>query len=412
MFADLFSSTLTSAIYRAFKIVFFLYPIWLPILLGIMFMELWLRYIRTHFVEKQGSVLLELRLPKEITRSPLSMEIFFTALYQTGAASLIETYWDGKVRPTFSLELVSIEGEVKFFIWCWPKYKNLVEAQLYAQYPNIEIHEVPDYTSWMRHDPENIPMWATYFKLEKEDMFPIKTYVDYGLDKETKEEFKIDPITSVLEYLGSLGKGEHVWIQMMIQAHKKEWFGEGRLFKREDWTVAAKNKIKDIIKNGSGKPEDQETGTLFGVTKGEAELIAGIERSIGKYPFECGIRGMYIATKENNQISRRIQGLIGAFRQYSSRFFNGFKLGKFSDFDYPWQDFRRMRRNAIERSMINAYKLRSFFQPPYKYYRGKPFILTTEELATIYHPPGAVAATPTFSRIPSKKAGAPSNLPI
>jgi hypothetical protein len=40
-----------------------------------------------------------------------------------------------------------------------------------------------------------------------------------------------------------------------------------------------------------------------------------------------------------------------------------------------------------------------------------PSVMTTEELATIYHFPGKVATTPTLGRIPSKRAEAPANLP-
>jgi hypothetical protein len=39
-------------------------------------------------------------------------------------------------------------------------------------------------------------------------------------------------------------------------------------------------------------------------------------------------------------------------------------------------------------------------------------VLSTEELATLYHFPGAIAATPSINRIPSKKSEAPANLPI
>ena len=49
------------------------------------------------------------------------------------------------------------------------------------------------------------------------DFLPIKTYVDYGLDKDPKEEYKTDPITQILEVMGSLGKGEHMWYQVLIQ---------------------------------------------------------------------------------------------------------------------------------------------------------------------------------------------------
>ncbi|MDO8591090.1 MAG: hypothetical protein Q7R65_03895, partial [bacterium] len=141
-------------------------------------------------------------------------------------------------------------------------------------------------------------------------------------------------------------------------------------------------------------------------------IIAALERSISKFPFETAIRGLYIAKKESfNPIS--ITGLIGTFRQYSSNDdVNGFKLGWFTDFDFPWQDFRRIRRNQDEREMLEAFKLRSFFQPPFKNFHQTPLILNTEELATIYHFPGSVSATPGLVRLPSKRLEPPANLPI
>ena len=63
--------------------------------------------------------------------------------------------------------------------------------------------------------------------------------------------------------------------------------------------------------------------------------------------------------------------------------------------------------------MLEAYKRRSFFNTPFKNFHNNPFILTTEEVATLFHFPSAmVAATPTLARLPSKKAEAPANLPI
>ena len=92
-------------------------PFWVPLILGIIFFKVWMSYIRYDFVLKSGSVLLEIKIPKETFKSPLAMEIFFTSLYQTGSATFSELYWIGKVRPWFSLELASIGGQVKFFIW-------------------------------------------------------------------------------------------------------------------------------------------------------------------------------------------------------------------------------------------------------------------------------------------------------
>jgi hypothetical protein len=63
----------------------------------------------------------------------------------------------------------------------------------------------------------------------------------------------------------------------------------------------------------------------------------------------------------------------------------------------------------MKRRMLDAYKRRMFFFYPYKY---KAMVMTNEELATMFHFPGQVAQTPGLPRIPSKRAQAPTNLPI
>ena len=397
--------------YDVLAALYFLAPLWVPLLLFVVFLNSWLTYIRMDYVLKQGFTVLEIKLPKEILKSPAAMEIVFTSLYQTGAVTELDTYFRGKIRPWFSFEMVSFEGHVKFFVWTLLKWKDHIEAQIYGQYPTVEIHEVPDYTRDFQHDLSRWFMWITYFTFERPDVYPIKTYVDYGLDADPKEEHKIEPMASVLEYLGSLRKGEYAWIQILIQAHKKEKFKDGRIIPKPDWTVEAKAEIEKIRKESIIQPESEGAFPLMAPTKGQQDTIAAIERSILKFPFECAIRGAYIAKNESmNPI--HINGLIGTFRQYSSPNLNGFKLGVFTDFDYPWQDFRRIRRTHREKEFLEAYKLRSFFQPPFKNFDQTPIILTTEELATIYHFPGSAVQTPTFDRIPSKKAEPPANLPI
>ncbi|MEX0931600.1 MAG: hypothetical protein WDZ88_02505 [Candidatus Paceibacterota bacterium] len=403
-------------------------PYVLPFFFAFLLVELWIKYVRARYVAGVKTVLLEIRLPREISKSPRAMELVFISLYQGGSTSHLETWLEGKVRPWFSLELVSVDGQVHFYIWTHEKYRKLIESQIYAQYPNVEIVEAEDYTLNVYRNPKEFrdrqeanlingddsppPIWATYFRLGKPDSYPIKTYVDYGLDKDPKEEFKIDPMSSVIEFLGSLKKGEQVWIQILIQAHRKEGRTDAH-WKKEipDWKKAAREEIDNIRKKATQKSTSQ-----FGefemerLTPGQTDTIKAIERSIDKYPFEVMIRGMYIPVSEFDPIS--ITGLIGSFRQYSSPDLNELKLGWFTDFDYPWQDFRRMRRSKGEWAMFDAYKRRSFFQAPYKNFNAKRYILNTEELATIFHLPGDVVQTPGVNRIPSKKSGPPTNLPI
>lgn len=384
-------------------------PIWLPILLIIIGWKLWVRYIRSLFWSKQKRILLEIKLPKEITKSPIAMELFLTALHQTGReGTWYAKFWEGKTRPWFSLEMVSIEGVVRFFIWTEASFKNIIEAQLYAQYSTVEIYEVPDYTEGVFFDKNKTGLIGTNFELSKSSAYPIKTYVDFGLDKaDTKEEFKIDPITSIIEFLGSIGKGEQVWFQIIIRAHKKEQIKKGTWFEKTDaWQDEAKEEIEKIRKEAT--PEtDSDYPAFPNPTKGQIEKIAAIERNVSKLGFDCGMRLIYIAEKDK---FKPLSGaMTGITRQFHSNNLNSFKPSGITFFDYPWQDYKDIRISKKKRRMLNAYKLRSYFHPPYQ---KKWFVINTEGLASIFHLPGSVSQTPSFARIVSKKAEPPSNLPI
>lgn len=381
------------------KTVFFTAPIWLPPFLLIVFWRVWITSIQSQFINKQEVTLLEIRLPREITKSPLAMESVLSGIHlKPGETTFIDRIWLGKTRPWFSLEIISIEGDVRFFIWTRRFFKNIVEAQIYAQYPEVEIHEVDDYTTGTFFDPNKNAVWGCDFALVKPDPYPIKTYVDYGLDKETKEELKIDPIANLLEYLGTVGKGEQVWIQIPIQVTKSKW------------QEVAKSETTRIINEATlvtakGHPGDP---SMFNLTKGQTDIINAMERSVAKLGFDCGMRGIYIADKDKFNPTN-IVGLIGTVKQFNSNTLNGFYPTRWMiKFDFPWQDYKQIRKNRTKRRVLDAYKRRSWFYSPYK---TPTFVLNTEELATIFHFPGGVVQTPTVGRVGSKKAEAPTNLP-
>src|SRR5947209_6512038 len=118
MLHDLIVSFYGETTWRMLVIIFSFYPIWLPILTGAVFWQLWVRYVRYAFFLKTEMMLLEIKIPREISKSPLAMEVVLLALHQTGGESTVmDRYWKGQVRAWSSLEIVSIDGEVKFMIW-------------------------------------------------------------------------------------------------------------------------------------------------------------------------------------------------------------------------------------------------------------------------------------------------------
>ncbi|MCK5021794.1 MAG: hypothetical protein KAR54_00915 [Candidatus Pacebacteria bacterium] len=413
-FVAILPNTFEGLVGETINILYLLLPLWLPFFLVIILWNKWMDYITTKFSNKQNYKLLEIRLPTEIRKTPQAMELFLNTLFVTsGESTWIAKYINGKSRPTFSLEMVSFEGQVKFFIWTRGIWKNLIESQIYAQYPDIEIFEVPNYTNFIKFDPKSLALWGLEYKLSKADFYPIKTYVDYSMEKPgVKEEEKVDPITPIIEFLGSIGQGQQVWFQIIVKAHKKErrvklaWnerLSKLELTKTESWKEQGEEEIKNLMKKTYLDPKDPSKGMRI-PTKGEANIIGAIERNISKLSFDCNIRGIYFA--ENGKFDPiNIMGLLGAFKQYNSLDLNGFSPAWATGFDYPWEDFRGIRERNNQRKIVNEYKRRAFSGD-----RGS-FVLNTEELATIFHFPGGVSQTPTFSRLMSKKAEAPFDLP-
>lgn len=422
-----------SLIWRAVAFAFHLYPIWLPVLLGKVLVELWMKYIRADFtLKKNPGVVLEIRIPREIEKTPRSMELLFMALWETGSVEYNETYWEGKIRPWWSFEIASFGGDVHFYVWTLPKYRTVLEAQIYAQYPTVEVVEAEDYAKKKVFNPPHNFMWGTYFVLSRPDPYPIMTYVDYGLDKETEEEYKVDPLSTMLEYLGAMRKTEEVWIQILCQAYRPFRLIEGKLFKDRDWLEEAKAEINKIMKRDpTTKSTRQFTEAGYPIvptlSEWEKKQVEAIERSINKRAFRCAIRLCYHEEpNEAGQFKYRnssVSGLLGTFRKpFNSNLLNGFSLGWYTDLRDSTKDFYflfGLRNWAISRwlpyyakLMIDAFRRRSFFYAPYRNWKSRSFILTTEELATMYHFPGKVVTTPTLERIPSKKVEPPANLPV
>jgi len=175
----------------AYRIFLGILPIAITIGLSFMANAFWLHYVRANFISGIEWTLLEIVPPRDVLRSPKAMELFITnALYHWSIKGGLETYWQGAVWFWFSLELVSIDGQVHFYIRTPSRVKGLIETQMYAQFPQAQIKVVEDYTLAVdKITPDSVwNLWGCEFKLERPDVFPIKTYIDFGLEKDPKEE--------------------------------------------------------------------------------------------------------------------------------------------------------------------------------------------------------------------------------
>lgn len=402
--------------------------LWLPLFLFFILKDTWLKYVKAFYLANTKWVLLEIRVPREIAKSPKAMESIFAGIHGTGRlGNIYERYWKGFFVPWFSFEIVGNSTGVHFYVRCSTFFRRVIESQIFAQYPSCEINEVEDYTKAL---PSSMPhnewsMWGTEYILIKPDAYPIRTYEDFTLEKVAlkEEERKIDPLSSLMEFLGSLNEGENIWIQMLVRPAGDSWKKEGQQLisklagrepKLEEPTIT---KIIYSIDRAIGGvsatvPEKKESAILpriMNLTPGEVDVVKAIERNISKIGLEMGLRWIYIAKKDKYNIVA-VPAMNGIFRQFSSPTLNGFKPNKLitTSIDYILKGTRETMR---KRRLYNAYRLRSFFMPPYNK-RSKSFVLSSEELATIYHFPGEVVHAPGFARIEAKKGAPPTNLPM
>ncbi len=404
---------------KTLQYVFTSAPVWLPVITFFLFFEYWMLYVQKDYDIKQGRVTLEIKIPQDVFKSPEAMELVLMQLHQTAAPdNHLQTYWDGKHPPRFGLEIVSREGDVRFYINTpRKKFKNISETQLYAQYPGIEVRELDiDYTAEIPWDTDRFEYFSIHMGLKKADAYPLKTYLEYGLDRLPKEEEKVDPITSVIEMMGAIGPGEYMWNQILIDANREVTFKEGSLGIIPDWKKAAREEIAKIIKDANKRvgidPDKNEgqTLTMMNLSDGEKETIKAIERSIGKNAFNTVIRSMYIATKKAYNPGERLGALITGWRAFDDVNRNAIGVRWRTDIDWPWwQDPKGTVRQAYKKQELDEYKRRAY---TYHTDTDKSKVMTTEELATIFHLPGRVASTPSLGRIPSKRGEAPPNLPV
>jgi hypothetical protein len=397
-----------------FSVVVSLTPIWLPIALFHLTFYWWMYYVQNKFAESNGRTTLRINLPQEVYKSPEAMEAVLSQMQQSNSPdNLMQTYIDGKTPLTSSLELVSIGGDVRFYMNVpTKKVKNSLEAALYAQYPGIEvIQEDIDYTDEIPWDPERYEYMVFHMGKKDKSVLPIKTYIDFGLDKIAKEEEKFEPMAAMIEAIGKIKPHERLWVQFLCIPHVKKNFKNGNLSETPTWEKDGIATINDMMKRKPGEidPETMERAPML--TMGERDTIAAIERNIGKYAYEVGIRWMYI-TEKGKFDGDALGPVIRSFAQYDIIGRNGVGIRWRSDFDYNWLSDRSGRRKMNWKKQELGY-----YKDRYYYYRDRigkadeAKVFSVEELATMFHIPGSGVVTPGVNRVTSTRKEAPSNLP-
>lgn len=413
---------------QAWTLFTYVWYVVLPFLLYPLFKVLWMDYAQSAYLSTVRYAMLEIFPPQNLEKSPKLMESIYVALAGSiSSFNPLEEFVDGKVLLKFSFELVGESGRVRMLVRTPEAFRNLVESHFYAQYPDVEIRQVSDYVDDV---PGVIPnkewdLWGTDFVLTGPEPLPIKTY-DYFEEDVTGK--MIDPIAGLFEALGKVGPDQKAWFQLVIVPISEGWNKEKET---QDFVEEfAGNKKKEtkkgileelfahsadvgthIMSAFSQKPEwsvkkeeSKETDPLdLRLTPGKRKALEALESNIGKNVFSVKMRFVYLGRREFFT-KAVVSSFIGGIKQFSdTNYLNSFKPDKGSQVFADYY-LRKMRLRYRQRKIFRRYKKRDR--------EGKKVILSTKELASLYHIPDMAVQTPYLQRVEAKKGGAPSNLPV
>ncbi|TSC91890.1 MAG: hypothetical protein CEN90_5 [Parcubacteria group bacterium Licking1014_17] len=413
----------------------------MPVILLLSALTAWRLYVVGKFKAGIKWILLEIKPPLDVEKSPKLAESIFAGIHGTYLkTSPKKNFFKGEIPVWFSFEIVGTGGNIKFYVRCWEVMRNLIEAEIFGQYHDCEIKVVDDYMMDMPQffDPKGeYGMFGAELIFNQPNVYPIKTYPYF--EERTSKGFSkiIDPLSPLAETMSTLQPGEHIWLQFLVKPTGNDWVKESqavinKLIGKEAVPVETKGEkvVSGIFKLTEGalreglnllEPEPlvpvkeekkKEEFTLMRLTPGQKIVLEMVENKASKLGFKVGIRFIYLARNEIYNRSR-ISGVIGTFKQLYANDLNSFKPNpKTATFSrgflrYVFPGDRGFFASAIEadrkEKIYRRYLLREIPK--------QVVILNTEELATLWHIPGQEVKAPTLERVESKKGEPPAGLP-
>ncbi len=322
---------------------------------------LWLRY-RDRESISLNSVLLQVTVPRENETKIDVAEQLFESLYALYGSTKFEYF---RPQPHLSFEIVGLPGDIRFYVNVPAKYRDFVEKEINGAYPEADILPVNDPAAKQRDGAvigteynifsDNGKVAFMWLNLKKANYLPIKVYKD----------LPVDPLSSLTSILGKMREGEGAAIQILIQPAGNSWKKVGRSY------------IGSVKKNESN-PEKASY-------KADAKELEQIENKLQKAGFYTTIR-VVVCAQTQEAANAHLNNIKGAFHQFNS--LNAFKK--------RWQFFRGLFMTDFI----------------YRYFPlvRETSILTSDELATIYHFPNKSILTPGIHWLHAKRSAAPSNL--
>ena len=335
-----------------------LYLFWLFIsllflggLIGLGFLALiWYRY-RDREEKSLKFVLLAVALPRTNEIKIDAAEQMFSSL-----ATIASSGWKSRFRPQehLTFEIVALKEDIRFYVSCNANLRDLVEKQIYGAYPTAEINEVDEYNIFS----EEGKVAFAKMKFKNAPFYPIKTF----------KELPTDPLSSLSAALSKMDEGEGSALQILLVPAGSKWKDLGKSF-------------LSSTKKKEANPETAKYST-------DQKTYEAIDNKISRSGFAVEIR-VVVSSTSKDRADSHLRNIIGSFSQFTSTY-NGFRKAKVWIKSLFMIDF--------------VYRYQSIFG------REKT-VLSSEELATIFHFPNKMIETPHIHWLTAKTAPAPAEIP-
>ena len=300
------------------------------------------------------SVIFEIYVTRDNEVEIASAEQLYASLYSVHKSGFMNKLKAN--RDFISFELVGLPEIIKFYVVCSDNIANLVEQQINGVYPTAEVRRTTEYNIFS----EGSYVSSCELTLAKEDYYPITTY----------EHFKNDTMNSLTSAMSKFKKGEGGAVQILISPTDDFWRKSGRAY------------LAGIEKKNSD-PENKDKVSI------PQEVTQGIDKKTSKLGFSTSIRIVTAGqTKEASKVY--MENIVGFFEQFNSPQLNRLKKKKMK----PFQE-KQLMYDFVYRYLPN----------------GKLPVLSTEELASIYHFPNKNVLTPSIQWLKSKRAPADEIVP-
>ncbi|MGH7142224.1 MAG: type IV secretory system conjugative DNA transfer family protein [Candidatus Saccharimonadales bacterium] len=325
-----------------------------------------------------GGVVLLLQVPRTNDNKELAAEQMFASLY---GLLIIPTqkFLSPQIRERLSFEIAALEKRIGFYVWVPNYLKSYVEEQVYAQYPSVQISEVPDYS--LTPDVQFMTTLTTELKLIAPEALPIKTF----------QSFEVDPLAAITATLTQFTEEEEAWIQLIIRPAPENWHK-----KSERYIAGIKHSggsrtgtsMSGLLEVLWAPPDFKETSSGSSVAEYDQVRASGAEAKSQKLAFEVAVRIVYRGNVPLPQARLQMQSIIASYKQFNMTYLNGFESNRVLNDPF----------------ILGSYRARTFN------HRG--LLLNIEEMATMYHLPHTNVETPYILWASAQTGEPPANLPI